>query len=164
MFEAFVQTETGRRSQQGTGLGLPISREFVRLLGGDIEVSSEPGTGSAFAFECTVEITDSSITDNRSSNRVMRLESGQSDYRILIVDDNPANRQLLVQLLHPLGFQVQEADNGKTAIECWQQWQPTFDLDGYAYADTGRLRSHPTYQSSRYSAANQDHCIDRFQL
>ncbi|WP_204101786.1 MULTISPECIES: response regulator, partial [Spirulina sp. CCY15215] len=45
-------------------------------------------------------------------------------YRILIVDDKPVNRQLLVQLLSPLGFELQEASNGQEAIDIWQEWQP----------------------------------------
>nr|WP_082209802.1 ATP-binding protein [Fischerella sp. PCC 9605] len=51
LFEAFVQTETGKRSQEGTGLGLAISRKFVQLMGGDITVNSVLGQGSIFAFD-----------------------------------------------------------------------------------------------------------------
>ncbi|GEM_PF-6431710 len=56
LFEAFVQTTTGRQTQEGTGLGLAISRKFVQLMGGDIQVSSEVGHGSTFSFEIQVEV------------------------------------------------------------------------------------------------------------
>ena len=49
LFDAFVQTESGRQSGQGTGLGLPISREYVRMMGGDITVESELGKARASA-------------------------------------------------------------------------------------------------------------------
>ncbi|MBF0211787.1 MAG: hypothetical protein HQK68_12985 [Desulfamplus sp.] len=58
LFEAFVQTESGRRSQQGTGLGLSISRKFVQLMGGDITVKSKINKGSIFKFEVQVKIPD----------------------------------------------------------------------------------------------------------
>ena len=56
LFEAFVQTETGRRSQEGTGLGLPISRRFVQLMGGDMHVSSQVGVGTVFRFEIVAQV------------------------------------------------------------------------------------------------------------
>ena len=56
--------------------------------------------------------------------KVIGLETGHIDYRILIVDDRPVNRLLLSKMLEPIGFQVKEADNGQEAIDIWDQWEP----------------------------------------
>ncbi|MDM8530452.1 two-component regulator propeller domain-containing protein [Anaerolineales bacterium HSG25] len=139
LFKAFVQTETGKQSKEGTGLGLPISRKFVQLMGGDITVSSEIGHGTIFRFEVVVELIDALSTTKKLRNNIIALQPGQPTYRILIVDDRVTNRKLLVKLLVPLGFQVQEANNGQEAIDLWQTWKPDLIwmdmrmpvLDGY---------------------------------
>ena len=125
LFEAFSQTETGRQSQEGTGLGLPISKKFVELMGGEIHVSSELGKGSIFQFTIQVKLNDAAeIETHQAPQRVIGLEPNQPQYRILVVDDRTENRQLLLKLLQPIGFQVQEAINGQEAVEIWQEWQP----------------------------------------
>ncbi len=125
VFEAFGQTETGRQSQEGTGLGLPISRKFVRLMGGDMRVKSEVGHGTLFSFEIQVQVVEAAEFESRlSTRRVVALESGQPRYRILIVDDRWTNRQLVVKLLNPFGFELREAANGQEAVEIWDTWKP----------------------------------------
>ncbi len=125
LFEPFVQTKAGKKSIEGTGLGLPISREFVRLMGGDITVSSIVGQGSIFTFDIKVTLADSvDIETTVASRRVVGLEPNQPKYRILIVEDIEQNRLLLVKLLTPLGFEVREAINGQEAVTMWQSWQP----------------------------------------
>ena len=125
LFEAFVQTQTGKESQEGTGLGLPISRQFVQLMGGEMTVSSEVGCGTTFKFDITVSVVDATDIENKQPmRRVIGLEPNQPTYRILIVDDKPVNRQLLMKLLNPLGFELQEASNGKQAIEVWDTFEP----------------------------------------
>ncbi|MBU0490823.1 MAG: response regulator [Chloroflexi bacterium] len=125
IFDPFVQTASEQQSQEGTGLGLSISRQFVRLMGGDITVTSAPGQGSTFAFAVLAKIVDeSAVPTARPTRRVIGLERGQPTYRLLIVDDKEENRQLLVSLLAPLGFQVREAINGREAIEIWDEWEP----------------------------------------
>ena len=125
LFEPFVQTETGRNSQQGTGLGLAISRKFVQLMGGDITASSTLGKGTIFQFDIQVEIATKAVELNSpQSRRVIGLEPGQPSYRILVVDDRYENRRLLTKLLTPIGFQVREAENGLEAISVWESWEP----------------------------------------
>ncbi len=125
LFEAFVQTETGRKSQQGTGLGLPISRKFVQLMGGDIQVQSTLGQGTTFQFTAQVQRVESaSSSSNQPIRKVLGLAPEQPTYRILAVDDKWENRQLLVKLLTPLGLEVREAENGREAIEIWEAWEP----------------------------------------
>ncbi|WP_413281288.1 response regulator [Floridanema evergladense] len=125
LFKPFMQTETGRRSQEGTGLGLPISRQFIQLMGGDITVSSTLGEGTIFKFNIAINIVDRmELKTTQKNRRVVALEPGQSEYRILVVDDRLESRLLLVKLLASLGFAVQEAENGQQAVELWSSWEP----------------------------------------
>ncbi|MGD1703193.1 ATP-binding protein [Dapis sp. BLCC M229] len=125
LFEAFVQTETGKQAQEGTGLGLPISRKFVQLMGGDIQVTSQVGKGTTFSWEIQAqEVEAEAIESQKPKQRVIALAPNQPRYRILIVDDKILNRQLLVKLLNPLGFELKEASNGKEAIEIFEVWEP----------------------------------------
>jgi CheY-like chemotaxis protein len=125
VFDAFVQTKSGQKSQQGTGLGLPISREYVRLMGGALTVESELDVGSAFAFDIQAELVDVSLKDRLPSTQtVTGLESGQPTYRILIAEDDEASRTLLVKLLAPFGFELRTVINGAEAIAMWESWQP----------------------------------------
>jgi len=129
LFEAFVQTETGMKAQEGSGLGLPISKKFVQLMGGDITVRSEPGRGTTFTFDIQAGIADApEITAMQSGRRAVALEPGQPRYRILIADDKSDNRKLLVKLLNPFGFELRETVNGREAVEIWSQWQPSMIL------------------------------------
>ncbi|GAA6624233.1 ATP-binding protein [Scytonema sp. NUACC26] len=125
LFDPFCQTETGRQSMQGTGLGLPISREYVRLMGGDIVVNSQVGQGTTVTFDILVSKT--TVDDKKTSytgKRVIGLQPNQPIYSILVVDDVEESRLLLVQLLQPLGFQVYQAANGTEAFALWSTWEP----------------------------------------
>jgi len=125
LFKPFVQTETGRKSMQGTGLGLPISQQFVRIMGGDIAVESQLSQGTTFSFNIQVNlVTESDEQEAPPVKQVIALEAGQQIYRILIVEDVAENRQLLVKLLVPLGFEVCEATNGEEGIALQSTWKP----------------------------------------
>jgi len=125
IFKAFVQTASGQKSQKGTGLGLNISSQFVRLMGGEIVVESQLEVGTTFKFEIPVGAVYAADIPREQINReVIGLEPNQPCYRILIVDDREDNRQLLVKMLSPLGFELQEATNGREAIEIWENWHP----------------------------------------
>jgi signal transduction histidine kinase len=124
LFDAFVQTETGRKSAEGTGLGLTITRSYVQLMGGEINVSSIVDRGTIFKFNIQAIEADSSEIIPQSIQRVIHLEPEQQTYRILVVDDTKENRLLLVKLLQPIGFEVKEAENGRQALQIWESWQP----------------------------------------
>ena len=125
LFAAFYQTETGRKSLEGTGLGLPISRKFVQLMGGDITVSSILGEGSIFQFNIEVTLAEAvEMKTPQVTRRVISLAPGQSDYRILVVDDRKESRLLLMKLLTSVGFSVREGVNGEEAINIWSSWEP----------------------------------------
>jgi CheY-like chemotaxis protein len=125
LFQPFVQTDSGKRSQEGTGLGLSISYNYVRLMGGQMSVISNLGKGSTFRFYIPVKSLDLFCVDSQaqSPRRVIGLESDQV-YRILIAEDIRLNRQLLTRILSPLGFEIREVSNGEDAIATWQDWTP----------------------------------------
>jgi two-component system, sensor histidine kinase and response regulator len=125
LFQPFNQTETGRKSQQGTGLGLPISKKFVELMGGTIRVNSILGQGSVFSFDIVVNLVgEDQIKNEIKTRKVIALADNQPKYRILVVDDRSESRLLLLKLLATVGLSVQEAANGQEAIAIWQAWQP----------------------------------------
>jgi len=126
IFEAFVQSQAGIESQEGTGLGLSIARQFVQLMGGEIQTRSELGRGTTFKFDIKISIVTATdiIEDKQPTRRVVALAPNQQSYRILIVDDKWSNRQLLLRLLNPLGFETKEASNGKEAIAIWERFEP----------------------------------------
>jgi signal transduction histidine kinase/CheY-like chemotaxis protein len=125
LFKAFKQTRVGRESKEGTGLGLRISQKFVQLMGGEITVKSEFGKGSCFTFQIQAGLAQAEpMAVSFDINSASSLAPGQPNYRILIAEDTPANRLLLVKLLSKLGFEVKEAENGQEAIALWQQWHP----------------------------------------
>jgi adenylate cyclase len=126
IFSPFIQASHQGKPGPGTGLGLSISQRFVSLMGGQIRVESQVGVGSTFYFVIGLRPQLKPITPiNRS---VLRLTPQQRTWRILVVDDAPVNRKLLVMMLQSLGFTVAEAENGRDAIDRWRNWQPDLVL------------------------------------
>jgi len=126
IFDPFVQA--GRRPRQGVGLGLAICRNFVQVLGGTIQVESQPGRGTRFHVEVPAETADPSelLAETLHGEQVTGLEPGQPEYRILIVEDQQENWLLLDRLLRAAGFQVRGAEDGLQAVEAFRVWRPHF--------------------------------------
>ncbi|MTJ07700.1 MULTISPECIES: hybrid sensor histidine kinase/response regulator [unclassified Anabaena] len=124
-FEPFVQTKSGHKSHEGTGLGLAICQRFIELMNGKINIKSQLGKGTIVKFHIPINLAESQeIPVNNQVKKVIGLAPNQPTYRILVVEDRAESRQLLVKLLDTLGFAVKSAENGKIAIEIWQDWQP----------------------------------------
>ena len=125
IFEPFVQTTSGQKVREGTGLGLTISRQFVRLMGGEIRARSQVGIGSIFKFNITAQATPTEEIKNQQPKQgIIAKAPNQSEYRLLIVDDQEDSRRLLIKLLNPLGFELQQANTGQAAVEIWSSWKP----------------------------------------
>jgi CheY-like chemotaxis protein len=127
LFKFFSQTESGRISKAGTGLGLAISQEYVRLMGGKIDVISRAGVGSKFYFDIKMQkASENSIYDKEQTKMVVGLKDLNIRPKILVVEDIRENMELLVKLLENSGFQVSSAENGKEAIEVFKTYEPDF--------------------------------------
>tara|TARA_R110000850_G_scaffold249163_6_gene374082 strand:+ start:546 stop:4799 length:4254 start_codon:yes stop_codon:yes gene_type:complete len=133
LFERYTQTESGRRTSEGTGLGLPIARNFIQLLDGDVKVESILGEGTVFRFhiECPelAPVASSSAhlstaLDENTAQRITGLASPGEEVRILIAEDQPTNRLLLTKILGKAGFALAEAKDGQEAVEMWNDWKP----------------------------------------
>ncbi len=149
IFDAFMQTVRGQQSLEGTGLGLTITRQLVQLMGGTITVRSQVGQGSTFEFTIPVQTVSRAAIQAAAGDRdVVKLAPNQPQYRILVVDDQPQNRLLLVTLLEQVGLEVQAVTTGETAIALWERWRPHLiwldirlpDLDGYEVTRQIRAR------------------------
>ena len=153
LFTPFEQTKIGRVSNEGTGLGLSICHKFVDLMGGELKAESTPGKGSNFYFDILIRVQDVSAIaaadlSTAEDRKIVGLALDR-EYRILAVDDVPASRLLLRQLLTEVGFLVEEAGDGGEAIAKWQQWHPDLilmdmrmpEIDGYEA--TTRIKAEP---------------------
>jgi CheY-like chemotaxis protein len=126
IFAPFVQAgKTG--SQNGSGLGLGITRQFVELMGGTIRVTSALGKGSAFRVDLPVQKAEQSdlMAASPPSEKITGLAPGQPEYRILIVEDSRENWLLLRRQLQEVGFSVRVAEDGEQGIEIFRVWRPS---------------------------------------
>ncbi|WP_036482218.1 GAF domain-containing hybrid sensor histidine kinase/response regulator [Myxosarcina sp. GI1] len=126
IFTAFTQAEAGWQSSEGSGLGLSISRVFVELMGGEITVKSKLGQGTTFTFT-TPYISTAPVPSEKSPSfygMPIALAADSSDFRILVAEDKPTNRELMIKILGSVGFQVRAVANGREAIALWESWEP----------------------------------------
>ncbi|MEI8312795.1 MAG: PAS domain S-box protein, partial [Verrucomicrobiota bacterium] len=125
IFGLFQQVVTSVKDG-GVGLGLAISRKFAEMMGGEITATSEVGRGSCFRFSALLKPAAAVAgREKPTSRRIVGLEPGTGPFRILVVDDVPANRALLCTLLRSVdGFEVAEASNGIEALEVFERWSP----------------------------------------
>jgi signal transduction histidine kinase/DNA-binding NarL/FixJ family response regulator len=126
IFSAFEQTELGRISQGGTGLGLTLGRGYARLMGGELTATSIPGEGACFLLTVPVDAATELPQSPESGRlpRILRLKPGQPDCRVLVVDDRDTNREILVKMLAPLGCTMIEAVNGLAGLEAFAANKP----------------------------------------
>ena len=136
VFEKFRQVgDTLTDKPKGTGLGLPICKEIIEYLGGQVWVNSSPGKGSLFAFSlplkenakphsghAQMEELMEELKRKMSLSSVMMPEKSSSN--ILVVDDEPSIRELLRQELRDTGYQVTLAENGKQALQKIREHRP----------------------------------------
>ncbi len=122
IFDAFYQVRNGQAFVEGTGLGLAISKRLVGLMGGTLDVRSTPGEGSVFSFELSLAVVTTALVSADRGRRIISV-SGMKP-KVLVVDDDPANRQLLSDMLTPLGFLLQEAGDGQAALTYATAWRP----------------------------------------
>jgi chemotaxis family two-component system sensor kinase Cph1 len=147
LFEAFVQTASGKESQVGTGLGLVISQQFVQFMGGLITATSNLSKGSLFQFDIEVEQLSSLSSEEISVRKEVDSQQGaiaepenkperkKVDYvinpsskslRILLVEDNSFNQMIALRFLEKLGYQADCATNGLEVLQALEH--KSYDL------------------------------------
>lgn len=141
---------------QGTGLGLSVSKQLVELMGGELKVKSKLKYGSSFWFDLIFDVVE---VENRQQKLDPEINIGKiSGYkgrpqRLLVVDDKKDNRDLLVKVLQPIGFEVETAVNGQQMLEMTTFTKPDLILlDLFMPVKTGfislkELRRNPEYQN-----------------
>lgn len=124
IFGAFEQTEQGRQ-KGGTGLGMPISREYARRMGGDLTVNSTVGEGSTFLFRFAAAVhSGEGVLIAAPSKRVKGVADPHEPVRVLVVDDRETNRALLVGMLEAVGIEASEASDGPSALQETERLKP----------------------------------------
>ena len=117
IFDVFEQVQQGRKPGKGAGLGLPLSRRYARALGGDVTVSSQPGEGSCFRLTFHAGVASANAGEHLRRGSVHHLAPNEPSCRLLVVDDEPDNRSMLVGMLSPVGFEVEEAATAALALQ-----------------------------------------------
>ena len=122
IFEPFMQAETGTtRKYGGTGLGLPITKNIVEMMGGKLVVDSSPGIGSKFSFDIVFNTVDAVISQ-KPKNKFLFNESERPVFigEVLVCEDNAMNQQVICDHLAKVGLKTVIAENGKEGLELIQ--------------------------------------------
>jgi len=127
IFQPFEQVGNIAHRVEGTGLGLAISQHLVELMGGSLQVKSELGRGSTFWFEVAFPVVDVSVQETPFIQQKLIGYKGRPR-KILVVDDQPENRLVLLDILAPLGFAVTLATNGQEGVAQAREIQPDLIL------------------------------------
>ena len=126
IFQPFEQVGEIRRQLGGTGLGLAISRQFVRLMGSEIQVDSRLGQGSTFWFELDAPTVQADLALPLAQLAVTGYTGPRR--KVLVVDDVAENRTVMIDMLSPLGFEIAEAANGRDGLDKAQSERPDLIL------------------------------------
>ena len=129
IFLPFEQVGSVKKQAEGTGLGLAISQKIVDMMGGSLEVTSQPNVGTTFWFEIELKETTQWKTtqwnESSSSNTLQKIVGYRGTKRkILVVDDRWENTSVVVNLLEPIGFEMRKAENGQEGLVKAIEWQP----------------------------------------
>ena len=138
LFEPYIQVKNKKGAKEGTGLGLVISREFVKMMHGEMNVESKVGLGSKFSFNVKMKLQPDAVieSDLTEATSIAVHEEFQSKLesdavpetkaeaapkkRILLVEDNPISQNLELKILREVGYNVEAVSNGFDAIQSAQ--------------------------------------------
>ncbi len=148
VFESYTQADGSHtRRFGGTGLGLTISRRLVELMGGELQLRSEPGHGSTFWCDLPFEVAVASAAEDSTLHRV-RMAGRWKGFRALLAEDNAVNRRVAMAQLSRLGLDVEPVVDGRQAVDAYfaQRYDIVFmdvqmpEMDGLEAATEIRRR------------------------
>jgi signal transduction histidine kinase/DNA-binding response OmpR family regulator len=157
IFSPFEQIQGVGTTREGTGLGLAISRRLAQMMGGDIQAQSSP-QGSTFIFTASLVVGDRRMAGSRRPERCGGPVVGlRQKCTALIVDDHDSNRDILMKMLKPYGFDILQASDGMQACTIFEELHPQLVLldlvmpvmDGFEAL--GHMRTWETKKGSRRS-------------
>ena len=156
IFNSFTQADNSTTRQYGgTGLGLTIVKQFTELLGGEITLSSQLGTGSIFQIHLPVDchFVGAQSTVEQSMNRVLDVTQFESYHRILVVEDDVNTLSLMQKILSKTACEITTACHGKAALQSLEMFQPDLilldlmmpEMDGFSFLQ--HVHKDPTWRN-----------------
>ena len=127
IFDEFAQEENGVRTQyKGTGLGMPISKKYIELMGGTITVDSRKGVGTTFTVEIPMELTNAEKVEK---TKPLVQHNDLKGIKVLLAEDNDLNAELATMLLEDLGMAVTRAADGQEVVDLFAEYPAgTYDI------------------------------------
>jgi PAS domain S-box-containing protein len=153
IFSPFEQVGDSSRRIEGTGLGLAITKKIVAMMESEIFVESIPGVGSLFRFDVNLQEALKPVKSTTLKSLYNIIGYQGKKQKILVIDDNSENRSVLINMLEPIGFEVQSGSNGQEGLEQAAKFRPDLiitDLmmpvmDGFEMAQ--QLRKSPEFNN-----------------
>jgi PAS domain S-box-containing protein len=154
IFKPFEQLKTHNYQEEGTGLGLTISKEIITKMGGLLQVKSKLNQGSIFWIELNLAYKSNSLSSYNSDQTRKIVGYEGNEKTILIVDDSKINRNLLNYILTKIGFKVAEACHGKEGLRKALKFKPDLmiidllmpEMDGFTLVK--KIRNLPYFQDT----------------
>lgn len=172
LFQPFTQVDTSYSKRPGTGLGLSICKDLIKLMNGEINVTSEPGKGTRVMYTLELEwdpSTGAGAEVKHLHSAASRASEVARSARILIAEDNPINATLLMRLLRKYGFEnVHHSKDGLDTVESFFALQPDIvlmdvhmpRLDGYEATKQIRASDrHTPIVAVTANASREDHAL-----
>jgi Amt family ammonium transporter len=158
IFDPFAPSTAGKTGQRGPGLDLAISRQFVRMMGGDLQVTSSPGAGTEFIFSIALGVENAFQSSPEQAIHIPHLAPDQAIPRLLVMDNQQESRQWTVWLLTMMGYEVRQAASGAEAVQICRFYRPDLifmDMDappGEGFSATRQIKAAPEYRAARIVA------------
>ncbi len=154
LFQAFTQADASTASKYGgTGLGLAICRQFARIMGGEVTVTSESGKGSTFTLRMPAKVRRPKVASSPGTAPATPASPSKLSSEILVIDDDESVHRALVKILEPEGFTIITAKTGEQGLRFARERHPRLivldilmpDMDGLSIL--AELKKHPALAS-----------------